>query len=100
MGGGKYNCGEEQEGALLVLCLNMRVYNSVHLFLGWPQYTHSAGVLRNTRVWLHRRLEVTCCTYMTGYFHVYPFGQILVTICMNCFSCTWTLCLSVIFTCT
>ena len=71
MGGGEYNCGEEQEGALLVLCLNMRVYNSVHLFLGWPQYTHSAGVLRNTRVWLHRRLEVTCCTYMTGDIFMY-----------------------------
>ena len=39
MGGGKSNCREEREWALLVLCLNMCVYNSVYLFLGWPQYT-------------------------------------------------------------
>ena len=81
MGGGKSHCGEEQGWALLVLCLNMRVYNNVHLFLGWPQCTHSAGVLRNTRGRLHRRLEVTCCTYKyRGYFHVYTFGQIPINI--------------------
>ena len=57
--------------AELVLCLNMHVYNGVHIFLGWPQCTHSVCVSWNTRGQLHRRLEVTRCTYMyRGYLHV------------------------------
>ena len=89
MGGGKSNCGEEREWALLVLCLNMRVYKCAFIFR--VATVHSAGVLRNTCGRLHQRLEVTRCTYKyRGYFHVYPFGQIPITFCVDCFSCTWT----------
>ena len=69
-------------GIIGALLEHTSVYNGVllHVFLGWLQYTH----------YREESSPVNQTCILSTSWKEYPFGQIPVTFCMNCFNCTWT----------